>query len=244
MLGVNANVRFKLEAVHPPLPPPSSSFALTRSQFQCPQQYLTRAPLSFHFHLLLYSSSPPKQDLVDGEEHYPTGDWKKFTANLTIKLHGQISDQLKSRFSPGLSLPQICDNFFKAAYDPRISGIYLHIDVLNCGWAKVEEIRRHILNFRNSENLGIEPEVERIGKYKSVGDQLTRKTMSEDHHEMFTALLDNIYTNWLDKVSSARGKKREDIENFINKGVYQVERLKEEGFISDIIYDDKKILWS
>lgn len=55
------------------------------------------------------------------------------------------------------------------------------------------------------ENLGIEPEVERIGKYKSVGDQLTRRTMSEDHHEMLTSLLDNIYTHWLDKVSAARG---------------------------------------
>lgn len=62
----------------------------------------------------------------------------------------QISDQLKSRFSPGFSLPQICENFLKAAYDPRISGIYLHIDSLQCGWGKVEEIRRHILNFKKS----------------------------------------------------------------------------------------------
>jgi protease-4 len=29
--------------------------------------------------------------------------------------------------------------------------------------------------------------------------------MSEDHREMLTALLDNISSNWLDKVSSARG---------------------------------------
>jgi len=57
---------------------------------------------------------------------------------------------VKSRFSPGLSLPQICENFLKAAYDPRISGIYLHIDSLNCGWGKVEEIRRHILDFKKS----------------------------------------------------------------------------------------------
>ncbi|KAG4932614.1 hypothetical protein JHK87_046616 [Glycine soja] len=284
----------------------SSSAALTRSQFQCSQQHLTRAPLLFH--APRHYSSSPKQDYPTGDFDFkPITGWKKFTVNLkmltafpwerlrygtllTIKLRGQISDQLNSRFSPGLSLPQICDNFFKATYDPRISGIYLHIDILNCGWAKVEEIRRHILNFRKSgkfvvayvpscrekeyyiacaceeiyappsayfslfgltvqapflrgvlENLGIEPEVERIGKYKSVGDQLTRKTMSEDHHEMLTALLDNIYTNWLDKVSSARGKKREDIENFINKGVYQVERLKEEGFLTDIIYDDEVI---
>jgi len=38
----------------------------------------------------------------------------------------------------------------KAAYDPRISGVYLQIDSLNCGWAKLDEIRRQILNFRKS----------------------------------------------------------------------------------------------
>lgn len=44
----------------------------------------------------------------------------------------------------------------KAAYDPRISGVYLHIDSLNCGWGKVEEIRRHILNFKKSgKNTGL-----------------------------------------------------------------------------------------
>jgi protease-4 len=55
------------------------------------------------------------------------------------------------------------------------------------------------------DNLGIEPQVEKFGKYKSAGEQLTRKTMSEDNREMLTTLLDNIYSNWLDKVSSARG---------------------------------------
>ncbi|XP_054791272.1 serine protease SPPA, chloroplastic-like [Prosopis cineraria] len=248
-------------------------------------------------------------------EDYPTGEfefepitgWRGFLVKLkmlvafpwervrkgsvlTMKLRGQISDQIKSRFSRGLSLPQICENFLKAAYDPRITGVYLHIDILNCGWGKVEEIRRHILNFKQSgkfivayvpscqekeyylacacdeiyappsayfslfgltvqasflrgvlDNIGIEPQVERIGKYKSAGDQLACKTISEANSEMLTALLDNIYTNWLDKVSSAKGKKREDIENFINEGVYQVDKLKEEGFVTDIIYDDEVV---
>ncbi|EOY22206.1 Signal peptide peptidase isoform 1 [Theobroma cacao] len=209
---------------------------------------------------------------------------------LTMKLRGQISDQLKSRFSSGLSLPQICENFVKAAYDPRISGVYLHMEPLNCGWGKVEEIRRHILNFKKSgkfiiayipacgekeyylacaceeiyappsayfslygltvqasflggvfEKIGIEPQVQRIGKYKSAGDQLTRKTMSEENCEMLTSLLDNIYGNWLDVVSSSKGKKREDVENFINEGIYKVEKLKEEGLITNIHYDDQVI---
>ncbi|KAI9088467.1 hypothetical protein K1719_029916 [Acacia pycnantha] len=249
------------------------------------------------------------------DEDYPTGDfdfapitgWRKFLLKLktliafplegvrkgsvlTMKLRGRISDQLKGPFSQGLSLPQICENFSKAAYDHRISGIYLHIDNLNCGWGKVEEIRRQILNFKRSgkfvvayvpscrekeyylacaceeiyappsayfalfgftvqasflrgvlDNIGIEPQVEKIGKYKSAGDQLTSRTMSEETCEMMTALLDDIYTNWLDKVSSSRGKKREEIENFINEGIYQVDRLKEEGFITNIMYEDEVI---
>ncbi|CAH9095715.1 unnamed protein product [Cuscuta epithymum] len=250
-----------------------------------------------------------------GEEQYPSGEfhfeeygrWKRFVVMLrllfvlpwqrvrkgsvlTIKLRGQISDQLQSRFSSRLSLPQICENFTKAAYDPRISGIYLHIEPLACGWGKVEEIRRHVLDFRKSgkfvvgftpacgekeyyigcaceelyappsayfalyglsvqasflggvlEKVGIQPQVERIGKYKSAGDQLIRKSISEENREMLTALLDNIYENWLDKVSVTKGKKREDVENFINEGVYQVERLKEDGWITDIKYDDEVV---
>ncbi|KAJ9174122.1 hypothetical protein P3X46_017185 [Hevea brasiliensis] len=253
--------------------------------------------------------------LKNFKEDYPTGEfqfkefgsWNRFLVKLrmliafpwervrkgsvlTMKLRGQISDQLKSRFSSGLSLPQICENFIKAAYDPRISGIYLHIEPLNCGWGKVEEIQRHILNFKQSgkfvvcyipvcrekeyylacacdeiyvppsayfslygltvqasflggvlENVGIQPEVQRIGKYKSAGDQLTRKSMSEENCEMLTTLLDNIYGNWLDNISSAKGKKIEQLENFISEGVYKVERLKEEGLITNICYDDEVI---
>lgn len=211
------------------------------------------------------------QDFPSGEFEFKEFDaWKSFLVKcrmliafpwqrvkkgsvLTMKLRGQISDQLKSRFSQGLSLPQICENFIKAAYDPRISGVYLHIETLNCGWGKVEEIRRHILDFRKSgkfvvgyipacgekeyylacaceelyappsayfrlygltvqasflggifEKVGIEPQVERIGKYKSAGDQLARKSISEENREMLTTLLDNIYGNWLDKISAAK----------------------------------------
>jgi len=35
------------------------------------------------------------------------------------------------------------------------------------------------------------------------------------------------------------GKKKEEIEEFINSGVYQVARLKEEGWITDLLYDDE-----
>ncbi|KAJ8430954.1 hypothetical protein Cgig2_003538 [Carnegiea gigantea] len=210
---------------------------------------------------------------------------------LTMKLRGQIIDQLKTPFVPALSLPQICENFVKAAYDPRISGVYLQIEGLKCGWGKFEEMRRHILDFRKSgkfivaylpffgekeyylacaceelyappsayfrlygltvealflggtfEKVGVEPQVERIGKYKMAGDQLMCKSISQENREMLTTLLDSIYGNWLEKISAAKGKRREDVEKLIDEGIYQIERLKEEGWITDISYEDEVIL--
>lgn len=292
----------------------SSSFLSPSSSFRC-RTFSVRAFDSDDSKTEQEEEKKESFHVKKSDEDYPSGEfdfqeigaWNRFLVKLkmliafpwervrkgsvlTMKLRGQISDQLKSRFSSGLSLPQICENFIKAAYDPRISGIYLHIDGLNCGWAKVEELRRHIFNFKKSgkfvvaylpacrekeyylasacddlylpptayfsfygftvqaaflagvfENVGIQPDVQRIGIYKSAGDQLTRKSMSKENCEMLTAILDNIYGNWLDKVSSTKGKKIEDMKNFINEGVYKVERLKEEGLITNMHYDDEVI---
>jgi protease-4 len=189
---------------------------------------------------------------------------------LKIILQGRISDQLSSTLcDPNLlSLPEICDNFLKATYDPRILAVYLHIHTLNCGWAKLDEIRRQISNFRKSGKLVVAylpfigpkeyyiacacdeifaPPVAAVslfgfavnnysfgrGWYHNPYDDF------EVSREALTALVDNIHSNWVDKVSSAIGKRREEVENFMLKGLYEVDTLKEEGFISSLAYDDQ-----
>ncbi|KAI5662413.1 hypothetical protein M9H77_21736 [Catharanthus roseus] len=37
------------------------------------------------------------------------------------------------------------------------------------------------------------------------------------------------------------GKKKEDLESFVDEGVYQIEKLKENGWITNIKYDDKAL---
>lgn len=207
---------------------------------------------------------------------------------LKIKLSGKVTEQLQRRFSTGLSLPQVCENLVKAAYDPRISGVFLQIEPLDCGWGKIEEICRHILFYKKSgkfivsymtvggekeyylartcgelyvppgayitlfglkvqaaflggvlEKVGVEPEVQRIGKYKSVGDLISRKDMSDANREMLTALLDDIFHNWLEETAQLNGKKREDVENLLDEGIFEIERLQQAGWITDIIYEDE-----
>ncbi|MFS7964587.1 putative peptidase S49 [Helianthus anomalus] len=97
----------------------------------------------------------------------------------------------------------------------------------------------------------VEPQAWRIGKYKSFGDQFTRDNISKENREVLTTILDNIYENWVDKISQAKGevtlytmvcftgKKKEEIQSFINEVVYQIDKLKEDGWITDIKYDDE-----
>lgn len=54
--------------------------------------------------------------------------------------------------------------------------------------------------------MGVEPQVQRIGKYKSAGDQLARKDMSPENREMLTALLDDLYTGFVNVTAAAKGE--------------------------------------
>ncbi|KAL4444953.1 hypothetical protein ABPG77_004003 [Micractinium sp. CCAP 211/92] len=87
------------------------------------------------------------------------------------------------------------------------------------------------------EKVGVEPEVRRIGVYKSAGDQLLRTDMSEAQREQLTALLDDIYGGFLEHVASARGKTKEEVAAFLDEGVFDMEVFKQRGFVDDLKYE-------
>jgi len=79
--------------------------------------------------------------------------WKqiRWGSFLGVEVGGTLSDTIgSSPFSSEVTLPQLCSCLKKAAHDPRIAGIYLKIAPLGCGWAKLDELRRHIQYFRQS----------------------------------------------------------------------------------------------
>lgn len=59
------------------------------------------------------------------------------------------------------------------------------------------------------DKAGVEPQVKRIGAYKSAGDQLLRRDMSAEQREQLDALLEDIYEEFVATVAAARGKTRE-----------------------------------
>eukprot|EP00775_Hariotina_reticulata_P006975 gene6975-7190_t len=218
--------------------------------------------------------------------------WRRFKKEsvLAFKLEGEIPDQLQGRFSPGFSLPQICDALEKAAVDPRVVGIAVEISPLAIGWAKLQELRRYVKLFRDSgkftiaymkvagekeyylgtafeelyiapsanlrlagfsvagtflrgvlDKVGVEPQVQRIGAYKSAGDQLLRRDMSEAQREQLTALLDDIYGEFVTTVAESRGKTTEEVAALLDRGVYDNDVFAKEGWVTGLKYEDEII---
>ena len=61
------------------------------------------------------------------------------------------------------------------------------------------------------EKVGVEPQVKRIGKYKSAGDQLLRRDMSEAQREQLTALLEDIYDGFASQIAKDKSKTAEEV---------------------------------
>ena len=222
--------------------------------------------------------------------------WNAFPPGTCLCM--QLGDDIPEKASTGglpfggqgrgVTLPGVVDNMRKAAMDPRISGMYLKINPLTCGYGKLCEIRRQIAHFRKSgkftvayfevggmkeyllasaceeiytppeayvqltgfvientflrgvlEKVGVEPQIERIGKYKSAGDQLLRKDMSDAQRTVSETLVQSIYDNFVKSISEDRGMTVADVEAFLNSGPHKIEAFEEGGWITGRKYADE-----
>ncbi len=81
----------------------------------------------------------------------------KTRSYLEIKLTGTIHEKSEPDFfssfiglRPPLSMYDIWRNIQKAKHDSRIKSLVLRLGQLQCDWAKIEEIRQSVLDFRTS----------------------------------------------------------------------------------------------
>ena len=87
------------------------------------------------------------------------------------------------------------------------------------------------------DKLGIRPEVENIGKYKSAGDMLKRKSMSPAHREATEALLAEFYDHFIDAVCTSRHLEKEAFKHLLESGIYQSEEAYSEHLFDGLAYE-------
>jgi protease-4 len=91
------------------------------------------------------------------------------------------------------------------------------------------------------ETAGIEPQIKRIGVYKSAGDQLGRKTMSDAQREVLTSLLSQTFAEWTSKVAFSRGKTVEDVQALVDAPAPALtpQQLADAGWLTGVMYSDE-----
>lgn len=227
--------------------------------------------------------------------------WRKIDGKvvLKIKLNGDLSIEPseKSFFSLKSqqenqeisSLYDLSTLFMFGAYDPRVRGVFVEMGTLQCGYAKLQEVRRMINLFRQSgkkvigysevakekelflamgfdefyippdgdlqlngfsasanfvrgalDNIGIEPQVQRIGKYKSFGDTFNRNGISDEQRNVISSLLLQVSDLWAKDVAKQTNNTIVDIKSiWAAKGTRKPVDFVRSGLLSGIKYFDQ-----
>jgi len=89
------------------------------------------------------------------------------------------------------------------------------------------------------DKLGITPDIEHIGIYKSASDLLTQKTFTEAHREVTDAMLDDFFNRLVDGIATARGFEPEEVRKLIDSGSFTAPEAVRAGLVDSLVYEDE-----
>lgn len=87
--------------------------------------------------------------------------------------------------------------------------------------------------------LGIQANLEHIGKYKSASEAYTRREMSEAHREIQNIILDDLYEQLVAAIAEGRGWTRESVKKRIDKGPYTARQAFAVELVDRLVYEDE-----
>jgi len=92
---------------------------------------------------------------------------------------------------------------------------------------------------RTLDKLGVAFEFERIGKFKSAVELVSRTSLSDPAREAHEALLDDIYHELTTKIADGRGMAVDRVHELIDHGPYVSLEAEEAGLVDQIAYEDE-----
>ncbi len=116
------------------------------------------------------------------------------------------------------------------------SKIYMApVDTLNLKGLALE-----LMYFKGTlDKLGVQVDVEHVGKYKDFGDMFTKTSMSPETKEVLNALADNIYADLVKAIGKGRGKDDATVRAILDDGPFLSTQAKTHGLVDELRYEDE-----
>jgi protease-4 len=86
------------------------------------------------------------------------------------------------------------------------------------------------------DKIGVVPDFEQCGDFKSAAEMLTRAGPSEEAQQMNKWLIDSLYDSMVRAMADARGKTPEEMRALIDNGPYTAEAALEAGLIDEVTH--------
>ncbi|TNE92044.1 MAG: S49 family peptidase [Deltaproteobacteria bacterium] len=93
------------------------------------------------------------------------------------------------------------------------------------------------------ERLGVEPDFEAAGAYKSFAEPFTRRYASAANREATRALVDDLHAQLVDGIADGRGIERSAVEAALDRAPLGAEEALELGLVDELRYEDEVIEW-
>jgi protease IV len=108
-------------------------------------------------------------------------------------------------------------------------------DMLNVKGLLVEA-----MYFKNAlDKLGIDMQVDHIGRYKDAGDIFTKTNMSPETREVLNQVLDQLYGDFCSTVAQGRHKSADDVRGLVDQGPFVASKAKANGLVDELGYEDQ-----
>lgn len=90
------------------------------------------------------------------------------------------------------------------------------------------------------EKVGVQAEIVQVGRYKSAGESVTRRSMSPEHREMVESLVDDLYGQIIDGVAAGRNLDPSAVRDGFDRGPFLAREALDAGLIDAIAYADEE----
>ena len=89
------------------------------------------------------------------------------------------------------------------------------------------------------DKVGVQFQVDHIGRYKDAGDIFTRNNMSPETREVLGQVLDQLYGDFCASVGQGRHKSADEIKTLVDMGPFTADQAKASGLIDQLGYSDE-----
>ncbi|MCB9729835.1 MAG: signal peptide peptidase SppA [Deltaproteobacteria bacterium] len=98
-------------------------------------------------------------------------------------------------------------------------------------------LRAEVTFFKDlMETVGLEADIETVGRFKSAAEPLTRRDMSEPAREALDALVGSLWQSLISDVAEARHLERAKVEAAFDEGLLTAEAARERGLVDGLEY--------